>query len=153
MKFPNHNGGCSHRRYRSQKEDHKQVFEEYFRNLDITSNTILSDKDFNDFVKFFNLEQSKCSWSWICKTENNSGEIGQPSQAYLFFLEQPHFETLGSQLGQKWHQMGQQKDWCSRGSTQVNTSYYFGQSSYLGRNKDTDGETRTRNLSIINRVL
>ena len=32
--------------------------------------------------------------------------------------------------------MGQQKDWCSRRSTQVNTGYYLGQSSYLGRNKD-----------------
>ena len=30
--------------------------------------------------------------------------------------------------------MGQQKDWCSRMSTQMNTSYYLGQSSYLGRN-------------------
>ena len=30
--------------------------------------------------------------------------------------------------------MGQQKDWYSRRSTQVNTSYYLGQSSYLGRN-------------------
>ena len=30
--------------------------------------------------------------------------------------------------------MGQQEDWCSRRSTQVNTSYYLGQSSYLGRN-------------------
>ena len=30
--------------------------------------------------------------------------------------------------------MGQQKDWCSRRSTQVNTGYYLGQSSYLGRN-------------------
>ena len=33
--------------------------------------------------------------------------------------------------------MGQQKDWCSRRSTQVNTSYYLGQSSYLGRNRNT----------------
>ena len=30
--------------------------------------------------------------------------------------------------------MGQQKDWCLSRSTQVNTSYYLGQSSYLGRN-------------------
>ena len=30
--------------------------------------------------------------------------------------------------------MAQQKDWCSHRSTQVITSYYLGQSSYLGRN-------------------
>ena len=63
--------------------------------------------------------------------ENHSGIL-------LTALNRPHpkpyFETLGSQLGRKWHQMGQQKDWCSRRSTQVSTSYYLGQSSYLGRN-------------------
>ena len=32
--------------------------------------------------------------------------------------------------------MGQQKDWCSRRSAQVNTAYYLGQSSYLGRNNN-----------------
>ena len=36
--------------------------------------------------------------------------------------------------------MGQQKDWCSRRSTQVNTGYYLGQSSYLGRNNDIELE-------------
>ena len=41
-------------------------------------------------------------------------------------------------VGSKWHQMGQQKDWCSLRSTEVNNSYYLGQSSYLGRNSNAE---------------
>ena len=47
----------------AKKEDHKRVFEEYIRNLDSTNNTILSDKDFDNIVKFVNGEHSKWAQS------------------------------------------------------------------------------------------
>ena len=48
--------------------------------------------------------------------------------------------------------MGQQKDWCSRRSTQVNTSYYLGQSSYLGRNIVTTSTYKKADDKVIDTI-